>query len=192
MFGFSAVDWKDLPDPVIETERVHNVEDLSEKTKLRFRDIVENTPSDLLRQILAEIHRDRKNTYSLRLIDVAVTVYANKHHSVYYTKDGLVVDKGTPGAHRVDLRASYQDQMNTHSKAYFDVFARGAHVHYQGHTFALCQFNFFKWAIRNGVLDFIAKNLKRILDVQREIAQRKSRKRKRSRSAHKDEPMTRE
>ena len=100
---------------------------------------------------------DAKASVSLRVLDWLVTNYAKKHNIVYEV-DGRMFN----------MYCAYKEQLKSFSKKYFDPFRRGPHIAYPlaGSVVSddvlvvttVGQLNFFRWAIRYGVIDFCARH----------------------------------
>lgn len=102
---------------------------------------------------------------SLRIIDWFVTNYSKKNNISY-----RLVDKhGNPRNFVVYLE--YKDQLRSYSKKLFDPFCRRDRIIFYGHNkeeiiTTTGQLNFFKWAIENRVLSYIANHLE---DIERDM-----------------------
>ena len=60
----------------------------------------------------------------------------------------------------------YHSKTNKYSKCYFDVFNRGnIKMSFSGRDFSIGQLNFFRWAIKNGVINYIEKNKKQVIQM---------------------------
>jgi len=123
----------------------------------------DRTNIDKLRDIL-----DGKYA-SLRLIDWFVTNYAKKKNISY-------ILSGKKGEHEPVLKEenfkvylNYKSQLKSYSKKQFDPFNRTQRIHFYYDTdkyivTTICQLNFFRWAIQNRVIDYIATHLDEIDD----------------------------
>ncbi len=90
---------------------------------------------------------------SLRSLDWLVTNYAKKHNIMYEANGRLF-----------NMYCAYKEQLKSFSKKFFDPFRRGERISYtapDGSTFdtTVGQLNFFRWAIRNGVVEYCASHL---------------------------------
>jgi len=111
---------------------------------------------------------------SLRLIDWFVTHYARMKNVVYWiddTKKRFVENMPNNGEHlrKFHLYLEYRAQLQSYTKMYFDPFRR-----YERITFMLepskmlsiestvGQLNFFRWALQNHVIEYIANHLHEI------------------------------
>ena len=99
---------------------------------------------------------------SLRALDWAVTNYA-KQHSVVYTI------KKRNHSRNFSVYNHYKSQLKTHSKKQFDPFCRRNRIFFEyeknvGIETTVGQLNFFRWAIENKVLDWVASHLDEIVE----------------------------
>jgi hypothetical protein len=121
-------------------------------------------------QLLSVVNGD--NRISLRSIDWFITNYSKKHN-IYYlvheTHEGFPTDE----AHGVKTRnfnvhQSYKSQLKAYSKKRFDPFCRRERIAFQvtGGVVetTIGQLNFFRWALANGVTDYIIENKQTIED----------------------------
>lgn len=113
---------------------------------------------------------------AIRYIDWFVTNYAKKHHVTY--------EKTNPGSSSpeiYDVYSGYRGLLKGYTKQIFDPFCREGNDNekkeiikipfkYAKDKFVLTTFgqlNFYKWAIQNGVLEYIEKNYEKIkLDLE--------------------------
>ena len=104
---------------------------------------------------------------SLRIIDWFVTNYAKKHNVMYcvqHIEDNELVKK------QFIVHMNYKSQLKAYSKKQFDPFCRRERIafYYTQNNSNECiyttvgQLNFFRWAIRYKILDYIMNNLKYI------------------------------
>lgn len=99
--------------------------------------------------------------FSLREIDWFVTNYSARNPVVYSLPNGKVVD----------VNGDYKDVLRSFHKVGFDAFKRKGSDPSEAH---IRQKNFFKWAIENGVVDYVSKHAK---EIQRDMSSvRKRRK----------------
>jgi len=105
---------------------------------------------------------------SLRIIDWFVTNYSKKYDSMYilYNRDGFKLNP-------FNVFHSYKSQLKSYSKKFFDPFCRRNRIKYKYNdtdtlSTTIGQLNFFKWAINNGVVDYIKDNYKEIEDDMNE------------------------
>ena len=111
---------------------------------------------------------------SLRILDWFVTKY---------TKRGL--DFTRTNGETFDVHINYKAQLKSYKKKYFDPFRRKTKFDYiykiDGvekilHT-TIGQLNFFRWAITNGIIEFVEKYLNQIIKAMN-IANKEEKKRK--------------
>ena len=105
---------------------------------------------------------------SLRIIDWFVTNYSKKYDSMYtrYDRNGKQLNP-------FNVFHSYKSQLKSYSKKFFDPFCRRNRIKYKYNdtdilSTTIGQLNFFKWAINNGVIDYIKDNYKEIEDDMNE------------------------
>ena len=119
---------------------------------------------------------------SLRIVDWFVTNYSKK----YYT----VIARQGSETERLKIYDDYKLKLRSYSKKRFDPFCRWERItipfnettHVQT---TIGQLNFFKWALENGIIDYIGNNIKTIeLDMN-------SRNNSRSKENKKDLSKTR-
>lgn len=116
-------------------------------------------------KMLAIIKGDAK--ISLRLLDWFVTNYAKKTNIVY--------DVGNT---RFMVYPKYKSELKAVKKEKFDPFCRGEHIYFKYNSkdpleTSVGQLNFFKWAIENKIVDYVAEHLEEIesdMKVSTEIA----------------------
>jgi len=115
----------------------------------------------------------QENEVSLRVLDWFVTNYAKRYHVVY------VVETLDDKEERFDVFRSYKSQLKAFSKKRFDPFRRkhkektdadsDITLYYEMEEFGkpetkdvltrIRQMNFFRWAILNGVLEYVEEHL---------------------------------
>ena len=118
---------------------------------------------------------------SLRLIDWFVTHYARVNNIVYwidethattkiYEEFPTNIDKNTT-LRKFNLYLDYRAQLQSYTKMFFDPFRRYVRITFVLETEPLLsiestvgQLNFFRWALHNGVLEYIKNNIKTIED----------------------------
>lgn len=88
---------------------------------------------------------------SLRVLDWLVTNYAKKRNIVYGIKDN---DRDVA----FNMFLEYKSQLKAYSKRYFDPFCRRGRVMHRGVETTCGQLNFFRWAIKYGVLDYALRH----------------------------------
>lgn len=134
------------------------------------------------RDAVPEILNDNK-PIPLRIIDHTCTRFAceREAYCTILTHTGEVVQKR--------MKSRYDSKLKQHSKKRFDVYKR-KYPNYgilaiefkNGEVIetTLGQLNFFKWAISEGVLDFIRKNYDKIIKHLKEQKNTKTKKRQRA------------
>ena len=105
---------------------------------------------------------------SLRIIDWFVTNYSKKYDSMY-----ILYDRNGKQLNPFNVFHSYKSQLKSYSKKFFDPFCRRNRIKYKYNdtdilSTTIGQLNFFKWAINNGVIDYIKDNYKEIEDDMNE------------------------
>jgi len=101
-----------------------------------------------------------KSKISLRIIDWFVTNYAKKYNTSYYlTQEDSIK--------QFIVYLNYKSQLKAYSKKQFDPFCRRERInfYYNDTDFIVTtvgQLNFFRWAISNGIIEYIKQNLKNI------------------------------
>tara|TARA_B100001057_G_scaffold491461_1_gene581755 strand:- start:823 stop:1368 length:546 start_codon:yes stop_codon:yes gene_type:complete len=106
---------------------------------------------DNLDTMLAIINGD--SPISLRIVDWFATNYAKKGFTTIRTPQGR----------RFNVYSDYKLKLRAYSKRRFDPFCRWDRISYpykNGTSIqtTIGQLNFFKWALENGVIDYISKN----------------------------------
>ena len=99
--------------------------------------------------------------FSLREIDWFVTNYSARNPVVYSLPSGKVVD----------VNGDYKDVLKSFHKVGFDAFKRKGSDPSEA---PLRQMNFFRWAIENGVVSYVAQHAK---EIESDMAQVRKRKR---------------
>jgi hypothetical protein len=107
----------------------------------------------------------RKSNISLRLIDHFVTTYSSKKNIHYYIDNKLFI-----------VGDEYSKQVDSYSKCNFDPFCRGEtnkiwlqYDDISGIQTTVGQLCFFRWAIKNKVLDYIKDNY---IDIKLSISEK--------------------
>ena len=103
---------------------------------------------------------EQRSKISLRLVDWFVTNFSKKNNTNYKNSEG--------NTFFVYLR--YKAELKSYQKNSFDPFCRGARIKFQYDVSkpnkyietTVKQLCFFKWVIRNNILDYILKNFKEI------------------------------
>jgi len=103
---------------------------------------------------------------SLRMLDWFVTNYAKKYYTVYEipakNRSSIVINDNEDMT-RFKVFNQYKLELKSYSKLRFDPFCRRERIHIpysdeQSVVTTIGQLNFFRWAIENGVIDYIDKN----------------------------------
>ncbi len=90
---------------------------------------------------------------SLRNIEWFVTNYAKEKRTKFKTPSGA----------SVDVHIAYKSSLGGYSKKFFDPFCRTERVQFKGFTTTVAQLNFIRWCIRNGILEYIKREVPRTL-----------------------------
>lgn len=101
---------------------------------------------------------------SLRSIDWFITNYSKKnkiYYNIYRKEDGsLTLDENNIHVSNISVFQSYKSQLKAYSKKKFDPFCRRNRINFNCNgtiiDTTIGQLNFFKWAINNLILDYIA------------------------------------
>lgn len=122
---------------------------------------------DILQEFISKETKNEKkrDKMSLRLIDWFVINYAKQYGVIYDIK------RLSGRVDKFFVWVEYQSALDSEGKEHFDPFRRGKHdgkiieLEYAvGQTLqtTLAQLNFFKWAIKNGVIDYIRNHTEEI------------------------------
>ena len=128
--------------------------------------------SETLDKMLNIINGESK--ISLRIVDWFSTNYAKKNYTVYNLEDS------GGNFRRFKVYNDYKLKLRAYSKKRFDPFCRWDRITipYKEDTHiqtTIGQLNFFKWAIENGIIDYIDKNYQ---DIEKDMNSRNSTSRK--------------
>ena len=96
-----------------------------------------------LKRVRSILHGESR--LSLRLIDWFVTNYAKKYNISYLTKGGK----------HIVVYLAYKSHLKAYSKKMFDPFCRWKRIKFHEMDTTVGQLNFFEWAIRDEILDYI-------------------------------------
>lgn len=124
-----------------------------------------NSKEHLLMSSLTQFFKDKENLnkmlkivndkskISLRIMDWFVTNYAKKNCTSYNKNDNKFI-----------VHLEYKSQLKAYSKKQFDPFRRNERIEFidlEGNKIetTVGQLNFFRWAIENGIIDYIDDNL---------------------------------
>lgn len=118
---------------------------------------------------LISVLKDEKKI-SLRSIDWFITNYSKKnkiYYNIYCNEDGvLTLDENNIHVSNISVFQSYKSQLKAYSKKKFDPFCRRNRIEFDCNgtiiDTTIGQLNFFKWAINNLILDYIAIHKKDI------------------------------
>jgi hypothetical protein len=99
---------------------------------------------------------NRQGPVSGRLLEYFVVNFS-KQNKVSYQHQGVVID----------VHESYETQLKTYHKAFFDPFKRTEKCMWEfagkeKHLVTLGQLCFLKWVVATGILDYIERNIQRI------------------------------
>ena len=127
------------------------------------------TQNELLLNNLMDFYKDETNLtrmlkiitgeskISLRIVDWFATNYAKKYYTLYMLDD----------KRRFKVYFDYKLKLKAYSKKRFDPFCRWDRISIPYKTgtsieTTIGQLNFFKWALENGVVDYIEENYETI------------------------------
>ncbi|NBP66065.1 MAG: hypothetical protein EBU66_15565 [Bacteroidetes bacterium] len=109
---------------------------------------------------------------SLRVLDWFVTHYAKKQKIIYFiddTKNEFNMSHTHQNMRKFNVYLEYRAQLQSYTKMFFDSFRRHERITFILSTEPMVtiettvgQLNFFRWACKNYVLDYILNNLKTI------------------------------
>lgn len=85
---------------------------------------------------------------SLRNLEWFVTNYSKSRHVTYTAPNGKMFT----------VHVAYKSSLDGYSKKLFDPFCRTERIDFQGVTTTVAQLNFIKFAIVNGVIDYLENN----------------------------------
>jgi len=133
-------------------------------------------------------YRDKGGKVSVSLLDWFTVNYAKKNGVRYQIKKN--------GRRKnVLVEQSYNAALHAHTKEYFDPFARGSK---QGKGFLIQnekgdeitttvrQLNFFRWAINNGVIEYVDRHVE---EIYKDMCERSNRGKKKS-AEHKKQQLS--
>jgi hypothetical protein len=115
---------------------------------------------------------------SLRILDWFVTHYARKHHIVYFIDDAkneYSTSHASANMRKFNVYLEYRAQLQSYTKLFFDSFRRHERI-----TFVLSntplstiettvgQLNFFRWAFKNNIVDYILQHISVIEEAMAE------------------------
>lgn len=106
---------------------------------------------------------------SLRVIDWFVTNYSKKNNVSYLLNNNNKIINNISGQNFREfvVYIDYKLQLKGYQKKQFDPFCRRSRINFYYDTnkyfiTTVGQLNFFRWAIINGIIDYIEKNIKAI------------------------------
>jgi len=102
-----------------------------------------------------------KSKISLRIIDWFVTNYSKKKNISFIINVDKTYQK------RWEVYINYKKQLKAYSKKQFDPFCRRERINFyfnksESMVTTVGQLNFFRWAIKNDIIDYIEDNLENI------------------------------
>jgi hypothetical protein len=139
---------------------------------IKNTDIIDSNIKDkkqILLPTLYNFYKENNNIYiilpiisgcsslSIRVLDWFVTNYAKKYNIVYQLKNGCYFN----------VYLDYKSQLRGYKKKMFDPFCRKRRIpfYYEDNKCVITtigQLNFFKWSIKNEVINYVIKNFKKI------------------------------
>lgn len=120
---------------------------------------------EILQEFISKENKKTKDKLSLRLVDWFVTNYAKQF--------GVIYDIRRPNGKIIKFFVwiEYQSWLDSEGKSKFDPFRRGKNSgklidleYEEGKTLqtTLAQLNFFRWAIKNGIIDYVRNHTNEI------------------------------
>jgi hypothetical protein len=152
--------------------------------------LIVSRKQDVLMEYLSNFYSERNNLLddflkiispdskiSLRVIDWFVTNYSKKYNIMYEIscKDNSIIDSKDSlketNKRQFIVYLNYKSQLKSYSKKQFDPFCRRERITYEYKpgkevTTTVGQLNFFKWAMENSVIEYIAKHS---VDIERDM-----------------------
>ena len=125
---------------------------------------------DHLQKMISIINGESK--ISLRIVDWFVTNFAKKYYTVYDVPDTLRPTETT----RFKVYNDYKLKLKAYAKRRFDPFCRWERISIpcsddSSMETTIGQLNFFKWAIENGIIQYIEENYE---TIERDMNERNS------------------
>lgn len=119
-----------------------------------------------------------KSNISLRIIDWFITNYSKKNNTIFKKKQTSKNESLIFNIHH-----NYKTQLKSFSKKQFDPFRRNVRIDFEYETgktieTTVAQLNFFRWAFKNQIIDYIQKHYKTIEKDMFENSKRKSKNNK--------------
>lgn len=140
-----------------------------------------NVKQDLLMSSLKEFFLNNDNinvvmpilkgesAISLRVIDWFVTNYSKKNNISYLLNGNnkIITNISNQNFREFVVYIDYKLQLKGYQKKQFDPFCRRSRINFfydtdKSFVTTVGQLNFFRWAIVNGIIDYIQKNIKAI------------------------------
>lgn len=112
-----------------------------------------------------------QSNISLRILDWFITNYSKKFNVIYNAGDN---EEKKP----FNVYLDYKSQLKAYSKRYFDPFCRRHRIpFFYGKDKCIIttigQVNFFRWAIKNNILNYVLENIKIIEQNMNEVNKKK-------------------
>ena len=114
--------------------------------------------------LLSIVVPDNNHRVSLRALEWFVTNYCKKNGTWYKIKHGSVIEL-------FSVYTDYKAKLKAYKKLYFDPFCRGAKINFSYNSSdgtkkilmtSISQLNFFKWAIKYKVIDYVQDHINEI------------------------------
>jgi hypothetical protein len=135
-------------------------DDLDDVEKFYMKDIIVFYKNDKYLNILLSIVVPENNDrISLRLLEWFVTNYVKKYGTYYKIKQHGIIDVFI-------VYTDYKAKLKAYKKHYFDPFCRGSNIYFPYSSngqkkvlmTSISQLNFFKWAIKYKIIDYVRKH----------------------------------
>lgn len=140
------------------------------------KNITNNVKQDLLMHSLEHFYKNKDNLktlisiingeskISLRVIDWFVTNYSKKNNISYLIMDDRHTVSEKPKMKEFVVYIDYKLQLKGYQKKQFDPFCRRERIefYYDDSNFIVTtvgQLNFFRWSIKNKIIDYVTNNL---------------------------------
>lgn len=160
---------KTLVKDFSKTGEINSKEDILLKSLIDYFD---NNQSHI--QLFLPIVNGCSNI-SLRILDWFITNYSKRFNIIYKNNEK-----------QFNVYLEYKSQLKAYSKKYFDPFCRRNRIPFRYNDgndeiiTTIGQINFFRWAIKNNILNYVENNLKDIEKNMNEINKTKIKKVKRT------------
>ena len=144
------------------TKRISNINAKQDLLMTSLSNYFKNHKTNL-RKMIKII--EGKSDVSLRIIDYFVTNYSKTHNTNLKTKKKT--KEGSNSVIIFNIHNNYKTQLKSFSKKQFDPFRRNIRIDFEYETgktieTTVAQLNFFRWAFKNKIIDYIQKNYKQI------------------------------